>query len=77
MGSFPGDPTCGGAVAPNKVIKGKLETRAFAGKAQFLNNKKATNVAQTDAALAVAASAAGGRYIAKTSHCGLAYTNTA
>ena len=40
---------------------------------QFPNkNKKSTNVTQTDAALAAAASAAGGDYIAKTGHCGFA-----
>ena len=39
--------------------------------------KKSTSVTQTDGALAAAASAAGGDYIAKTIHCGFAYKNTA
>ena len=38
--------------------------------------KTTTNATQTHAALADAASAAGGDYIAKTGHCGFAYKNT-
>jgi len=54
---------------------GKIWCTHLASK--FLNNKKTTGDTQTDAALAAAASAAGGDYIATTSHCGLAYKSTA
>ena len=41
------------------------------------NTRQTTSATQADVALVVVAGVAGGDYIAKTGHCGFAYTNTA